>query len=228
MGPISLDRFLKTCEAHALPVTVRAVVYDSGLDALGIYQFVQAKIISPVIALNPRRGEHPAPTGTAAQVNDHGVPLCPAGLPMRRHSFGPGGRRIYYNCPVKRPTRRAGRLQWVAYREECPRQVLCQPETQMGPVVYVRTVDDPRLYPPIPRDSATFQELMGRRTGCERSNSYKKVASRLGERPCRSATQFLVRLYLVSLLEHACAWLAEDRKERGALPNCQPGLHEAA
>ena len=53
---------------------------------------------------------------------------------------------------------------------------------------------------------------MAKRTGCERSNSYKKVTSRLGERPCRSATQFLIRLYLVSLLEHACVWLAEDRK----------------
>jgi len=113
---------------------------------------------------------------------------------------------------VKRPTRRGGRVQWVAYPEECPRQVLCQPQTQMGPVVHVRTTDDPRLYPPIPRDSATFKQLMAQRTGCERSNSYKKVTSRLGERPCRSATQFLVRLHLVSLLEHACAWLAEDRK----------------
>jgi hypothetical protein len=225
MGPMSLDRFLKTCTAHALPVTVRAVVYDSGLDAHGIYGFVQAKAITPVIALNPRRREHPAPTGTATQVNAHGVPLCPAGLPMRRHSFGPGGRRIYYNCPVKRPTRRAGRLQWVAYPVECPKQVLCQPETQMGPVVSVRTTDDPRLYPPLARNSATFKELMARRTGCERSNSFKKVASRLGERPCRSATQFLIRLYLVSLLEHACAWLAEDRKrEDGASPlgtSCQ-------
>jgi hypothetical protein len=36
MGPTSLDRFLKTSAAHALPVTVRAVVDDSGLDAHGI------------------------------------------------------------------------------------------------------------------------------------------------------------------------------------------------
>jgi len=215
MGPTSLDRFLKTCAAHALPVTVRAVVYDSGLDAYGIYHFLQAKAITPVIALNPRRGEHPAPTGTATHVNEQGVPLCPAGLPMRRHSFGPGGRRIYYNCPVKRPTRRGGQVQWLAHVEECPRQVLCQPHTQMGPVVYVRTRDDPRLYPPLPRDSATFKALMATRSGCERSNSFKKVASRLGERPCRSATQFLIRLALVSLLEHACAWLAEDRKRDG-------------
>jgi hypothetical protein len=219
MGPRSLDRFLKTCTAHDIAVTVRAGVYDSGLDAHGIYEFLQAKSIAPVIALNPRRGEHPAPTGTATQVNEQGIPLCPAGLLMRRHSGGPGGRRIYYNCPVKRPTRRGGRVQWVAYPEECPQQVLCQPATQMGPVVYVRTRDDPRLYPPIPRDSATFKALMATRTGCERSNSYKKVASRLGERPCRSATQFLVRLYLVSLLEHARAWLAEDRKAVGEGPD---------
>lgn len=228
MGPTSLDRFLKTCAAHALPVTVRAVVYDSGLDALGISRFVQAKTITPVIALHPRRGEHPAPTGTADHVNDHGVPLCPAGLPMRRHSFGPGGRRIDYNCPVKRPTRRGGRVQWIAHRDECPRQVLCQPQTQMGPVVYVRTADDPRLYPPIPRGSATCKQLMATRTGCERSNSFKKVASRLGERPCRSATHFLVRLSLVSLLEHACAWLAEDRKESGEHPIGPAGWPEAA
>jgi hypothetical protein len=212
MGPTSLDRFLKTCTAHELLVTVRAAVYDSGLDAHGIYQFLQAKTITPIIALNPRRGAHPAPTGTAGQVNDAGVPLCPAGLPMRRHSHNAGQHRIYYNCPVKRPTHRAGEGQWIAHVDECPRQVLCQPHTQMGPVVSVRTADAPRLYPPIPRDSTTFKQLMAQRTGCERSNSFKKVASRLGERPCRSATQFLVRLYLVSLLEHACAWLAEDRK----------------
>ena len=53
---------------------------------------------------------------------------------------------------------------------------------------------------------------MAQRSGGERSNSYKKVPSRLGERPCRSATQFLIRLSLVSLLEYACAWLAEDRQ----------------
>ena len=212
MGPTSLARFLKTCTAHALPVTVRAVVYDSGLDAHGVYQFLQAKTITPVIALNPRRGDQPRPTGTATQVNDHGVPLCPAGLPMRRHSDTPRQHRLYYNCPVKRPTRREGRVQWIAHVQECPHQTLCQPHTQMGPVVYIRTSDDPRLSPPLPRDSTTFKELMARRTGCERSNSFKKVASRLGERPCRSATQFLIRLCLVSLLEHACAWLAEDRK----------------
>jgi hypothetical protein len=53
LGPTSLDRVLKTAAAHHLPLTVRAAVYDSGQDALGIYRFVQAKHIAPVIALNP-------------------------------------------------------------------------------------------------------------------------------------------------------------------------------
>jgi hypothetical protein len=77
----------------------------------------------------------------------------------------------------------------------------------MGPLVYVRTADDPRLYPPIPRESQEGKTLMAWRTGCERSNALRK-----------SATHFLVRLYLVSLLEHAQVWLAADRKQFGHGP----------
>ena len=40
----------------------------------------------------------------------------------------------------------------------------------------------------------------------------------LGSRPCRSATHFLVRLYLVSIIEHAKAWLTEDKKKLGDNP----------
>jgi hypothetical protein len=53
------------------------------------------------------------------------------------------------------------------------------------------------------------------RSGCERSNSTKKVVHHLGYRPCRSATHFLVRLSLVSIVEHAKAWLSDDRKALG-------------
>jgi hypothetical protein len=218
MGPTSLDRLLKPCAVHQLPVTVRAVVYDSGQDARGISDFVQAKQITPVMALHPRRGAPPAPSGTATQVNDQGIPLCPAGLPRRRHSQAPQRPRVYDNGPVKRPTRRDGAVQWVGHGAACPQQGLCQPHTQMGPVVYVRPVDDPRLYPPRPRDSTAFKELMARRPGCERSHSLQKGTYRLGERPGRSATHFLGRLALVSLLEHARVWLAEDRKQLGDDP----------
>ncbi|MGH9935255.1 MAG: hypothetical protein ACREAM_03360, partial [Blastocatellia bacterium] len=83
---------------------------------------------------------------------------------------------------------------------------------QMGPIVYVRSDQDPRYYPPIPRDSARFKQILNLRSGCERSNATKKTVHHLGDRPCRSDTHFLFRLYLVSVVEHAKAWLADDRK----------------
>jgi hypothetical protein len=85
----------------------------------------------------------------------------------------------------------------------------------MGPTVYVRSDQDPRYYPPIPRNSPRFKEIMNLRSGCERSNSVKKVAHHLGDRPCRSATHYLFRLYVVSIAEHAKAWLADYRKALG-------------
>ena len=85
----------------------------------------------------------------------------------------------------------------------------------MGPVVYVRNDEDPRLYPEIARSSPLYKKTMNQRTGCERSNSTKKVTYKLGERPCRNTSHYLIRLYLVSLLEHARAWVGEDRKKYG-------------
>ena len=137
---------------------------------------------------------------------------------MRRHGYNPQKQVIMYNCPVKRPTHKDGRYIYVSYPQECSFKVLCQPDTNLGPTVYIRTKDDPRLFPPIPRTSPKYKELMNLRTGCERSNSLKKEKYGLGYRPCRSDTHFLVRLYLVSIIEHARAWLAEDKKQLGDDP----------
>ncbi|HEY7507388.1 MAG TPA: hypothetical protein VH621_07245, partial [Nitrososphaera sp.] len=43
----------------------------------------------------------------------------------------------------------------------------------------------------------------------------KKVTYKLGQRPCRNSSHYLIRLSLVSLIEHARAWLSEDRKKYG-------------
>jgi hypothetical protein len=213
LSPMSLDRLLKATAENGLPISVSAAVYDSGHDAHGIYQYLLAKQIDPVIALNPRHG-NAQPSGTAQRIDADGIPICPAGLLMRRHSATPN-HRLYFNCPVKRPTHQGGKTVWQSYPSQCPQQVLCQPQTKMGPVVFVRSDSDPRLYPRIARDSPKFKQLMKLRSGCERSNSTKKVTHKLERRPCRSVTHFLVRLHLIAILEHAKAWLAEDRKLLG-------------
>ena len=213
----SLDSMLKMFSSHTLPVNIYSMSYDSGHDGLGIYQYLKANHIKPVIALNPRSGTFPKPTGTAKLVNEKGIPLCPAGLEMRRNGKRGDG-RIYYNCPVKRPTHLNGKYVFKTHSQECPQGSLCQPDSQMGPVVYIRSSDDLRLYPDISRYSPEYKLLMNLRTGCERSNSTKKVVHKLANRPCRSASHFLVRLYLVAILEHSKAWLAERKKAVGSDP----------
>jgi hypothetical protein len=204
-----MDRFRKALRENGLEWRIDNAIYDAGHDAVGIYEYLMEDEITPIIALNTRSGTHPSPTGSAQKVNGEGIPICPGGELMRRHGYSNVKRRIYYNCPVKRPN---GKGEWIAYPEDCPLGVLCNPDTKMSPVVYVKTTDDPRLYPPVPRASPRYKKLMNLRSGCERSNSQKKEVYSLGDRPCRSATHFLVRLYLVSIIEHAKAWLAEDRK----------------
>lgn len=208
----SIDRLRKALREHGLEWNMSNAVYDAGHDAVGIYEYLMDSRIKPVIALNPRSDKHPAPTGSAERVNENGVPICPGGMLMRRHGYSSVKHRIYYNCPVKRPN---GKRKWIAHTDQCPNGILCSRDTRMGPVVYVKADDDPRLYPPIPRGSPGYKKLMNLRSGCERSNSMKKEVYGLGKRPCRSATHFLVRLYLVSIIEHAKAWLAEDRKKLG-------------
>jgi hypothetical protein len=213
-----MDRLKKALKEHGLEWKIDNCIYDAGHDSVGNYQYLMDDEITPVIALNPRSGTHLSPTGTAERVDENGVPICEAGMLMRRHTYVSQKQRIIYNCPVKRPSHRDGEHVWVAHPDECPNRVLCQTDTKMGPVVYVKTADDPRLYPPIPRGSPRYKELMNLRSGCERSNSQKKEVYGLGNRPCRSDVHFLVRLYLVSIIEHAKAWLAEDKKTLGDDP----------
>ena len=157
---------LKSLKENGVDLNMEAVAYDAGHDASGIYEYLIENNIKAVIALNERSGQASA-TGTAQQVNKQGAPLCIAGLEMRRHSKASNG-RIYYNCPVKRPTHIEGKTQWKSYVEACPRAVLCQPLTKMGPVVYVRSDEDPRLYPEISRDSPLWKQIMKQSGMCQR------------------------------------------------------------
>ena len=214
----SMDRLRKALKENGFEWKIQYAIYDAGHDSTGNYEYLLDYDITPIIALNTRTGTYPNINGTTQKVNEHGIPICPAGILMRRHGFNPQKKVIMYNCPVKRPTHKDGKYIYVSHPEECPFKVLCQPDTNLGPTVYIRTKDDPRLYPPIPRGSSKYKELMNLRSGCERSNSAKKDVYGLGNRPCRSATHFLVRLYLVSIIEHAKAWLADDKKQLGDDP----------
>jgi hypothetical protein len=135
-----MDRLRKALKEYGLEWEIDNAVYDSGHDATGIYEYLMDSHIKPIIALNPRSGTYPSPTGTARKVDDNGVPICPGGMKMRRSGYNPKRHRIYYACPVKRPTHRNGKHMYLNHTDECPNRVLCQPNTKHGPVVYVKPV----------------------------------------------------------------------------------------
>ena len=209
-----LDRLLKTLQENHMDVSIFAAGYDAGHDGLGNYGYLKQKAIHPVIALNPRKNQRPKLTGSAKKLDKMGNPLCKAGIPMKRHAKLHND-YVTFRCPVKHPTSVDGKHTWIADVDKCPLGALCQPETKMGPVNYVNADLEPRYYTQIPRDSKRFKQIMKLRTGTERSNSAKKTTYKLERRVCRNDSHFLFRLYIISLIEHAKAWMLQDRKKMG-------------
>ncbi|MEK9138191.1 MAG: hypothetical protein AAB393_13780 [Bacteroidota bacterium] len=97
----SLDRLRKALREQDLPWQIRHAVYLAFHDAMGSYEYLSHAEITPIIAINLRSKEAPAPSGTAERVNEEGIPICPAGLLMRRHTVSHKQHRITYNGPVK-------------------------------------------------------------------------------------------------------------------------------
>ena len=167
---MTLDRLLKT--ARALPLTLRYFVADAGHDGEANYRYCLERGIRPVI---PLRGKAPAthPKREDITLSPRGIPTCQAHVEMTSRGSA-GEHRKVFACPVK-----------TGAMKQCPLAPadepgwLCQPATKHGPVVAVDVRLNPRLCPSVPRNSVTYTTLYKRRSGCERSNSVKKVTFKL-------------------------------------------------
>jgi hypothetical protein len=123
----SLDRFLKASAENDLNVSLSAAIYDSGDDGRGIYQFLLAKKIDPVIALNPRHDFRSLPAQPSRS------------MPTAFRSPRPP------RCDATARRLTAGSTSTAPSNSRLIKTV--------GPILYVRSDSDPRLYPPIARDS---------------------------------------------------------------------------
>jgi hypothetical protein len=205
----TLDRFLKSCPEFQ----IHSCTLDAGHDSLAHYKYLQKKGILPVIALNPRT----KPQAADKPLSQKGIPLCPAGVEMTFHARNKHQHRQIYHCPAKKKARAKGKSegsQWtvVTELEKCPWGVLCQPESRLGPLVSISANENPRLFPLIGRGSGQYRKLMNLRSGVERSNAMKKTVYKLQESQFKRSSRFLIKLYLISMIEHATAWLGEDKK----------------
>ena len=202
----SLEHMRKLFRDHS-DLKLGAVVYDAGHDGRPNYQFALHHDITPVIPLKtPAAGQHPKRPDI--KLSRRGVPLCPAGVEMhRRGENGKGGQ--IFGCPVK-----ARKLDRCPNAPEGTTCFSCQPRKELGHTVVIKTTDNERLFPPIPRNHRKHRALMNLRSGCERSFSVKKERFKLLQARHRRASFWLIRVHLMAMLQHAMAWVAKEDAQR--------------
>jgi hypothetical protein len=180
-----------------------AVILDAGHDGKEVYNFILHHDMTPIIPLKtPAPAHHPRRSNI--QLSRRGVPLCPAGVEMiRKGTSGKNGQ--VFACPVK-----ANKLDRCPQAPEGATCFSCRPLLQLGHTVVIQTTDDPRLFPPIPRNHPQYRKLMNLRSGCERSFSVKKERFKLLQARHRRASLWLIRAHLMALLQHGLAWVAKE------------------
>lgn len=201
---LTLERLFKALPAMGL--SIHDFIADSGHDGEANYRYCLDHGVRPVI---PLRGAAPAihPDLPEVTLSPRGVPTCQAHVEMFPRGTAEANRPIFM-CPVK-----AGK------RDRCPLAPdgqpdwVCRPDVKWGPTTTVDANLNPRLCPPVPRNSQTYRRLYKLRSGCERSNSVKKVTFKLEEARHRRASFWLARLHFIAVLQHARAWVADGAAE---------------
>ncbi len=203
-----VDRILKAIRENSLTMHIAMFCGDGHHDSYAHYEYFKVKQIIPLIPLAqkstnaiPHLPDSHSSSDSPVRLDIDGTPLCPAGVKMRHHSYNKKKQTHIYNCPAKRNTHRDGQCIYLTHMEECPGKQDCAPDSPLGPLVYIKSDTDPRLYPPILRDSKRFKEIMKQRTATERCN-YLNDTYHL-DRSCRNADYGLIRLNLVNIIEHA-------------------------
>jgi hypothetical protein len=208
----AFDRFLKAAEENGTAIRPEYFIGDGHHDSYAHYHYFSEKEVIPVIPLseNSRNAYLRLSEDKKIRYDTDGTPLCPGGACMRRHGFDKNKQTHIFSCPAKRGTHRNGKFVYVMHTAECPLQKDCAPGSPAGPFVRVKSADDPRLFPPLPRNTKKFGELSDQRSASERLNAvydnYKV------EKSSRNAVRGLIRLNLAAIAHHAVIRFSESLK----------------
>lgn len=184
------------------PVRVTAGIFDKAYDATEFYRFLHEFDIAPIIPLRvaPKMNANEMPR------NSLGIPLCKAGLAMKFHGNNKKRKQSTYHCPVKYVGRENGKLKIKVRPEGCPLGELCEPNSVMGPLVYLPLDENYRLNVPIPRDSERFATLLAKRTASERLFSQRRSLGYFS-RPFRRRYLYQVTAIAHAVACHVRAWV---------------------
>lgn len=215
----ALDLFRKLSRDQRLGWRMTTFIGDMHHDTYAHHDDFRDQGITPIVPLraDAKAASLPQLAGQPdLRLDADGTPLCPQGMRMRHHQFAKSDHTHTYSCPAKRLTHRQGQAQYMFHADDCPRHADCCPDSSLGPCVYLKQADDPRLYPPLPRDSKRFQQLYAQRTSTERLNALHD-RYRL-DRRARNAAYGLIYLTLANILEHAVVRFLEAVTRAGTVP----------
>jgi hypothetical protein len=192
-APVTLDLAHKLLSDH---YHIAEFLADSAHDNMPFYKLLKQFECEPFIPLNQRNTGHF--TYKKCQINEQGIPICPAGKAMVYQGFCPDRMRIKFRCPLKA-------LKNFSETEACKKNNYCT-DSPYGRVVYTSHKDNLRLFTKTPRGSEQWLAKYDRRSSAERSNKRKKIDFRIQQAQVRSKEQWFVRYALAAICQHLDAW----------------------
>ena len=172
----------------------KRVLLDAAHDAMPFYRYFQYKGTIPFIDLNKRQTGNKRYKDNIT-VSAYGVPICQKGLAMKDNGYDRSRGRRKYRCPLMK-------------KGVCTCDTPCS-DSSYGRCVYTYTKDNPRLFPPVARDSDEWKNVYKRRTAVERSNKREKVDYRFEAARHRSTKMWLTRIFGIMMCQHLDAWYQE-------------------
>ncbi len=170
---------------------MKQILLDAAHDAMPFYRYFASQGILPFIDLNQRK------TGQKKDKDDlvlspEGVPICQKGLEMKDNGYDRTRGRRKYRCPL-------------VQKGVCTCDSPCS-DSSYGRCVYTYTKDNPRLFPPVARNSDEWNHVYKRRTTVERSNKREKIDYKLEAGRHRSTKMWQIRLFGIMMCQHLDAW----------------------
>ncbi len=187
---------------------IKHLICDMGYDHSDFYRFLDKLDVLPVIPLKPNAATLGADEN-GTKFNQNGTPLCAANIPMKPHEKRTRQNTATFMCPAKYVGRTDGKTVMKVDLARCPKGVLCEPNSKMGPIVHIPLGKDPRRFPEISRESETFKKLYKKRTCAERMFSQIKESG-LAWRPYRR--KHLLLLFAISrgIRSHVRLWMKAE------------------
>jgi hypothetical protein len=192
-----LATLYRGCETFGLPIQTASL--DAAHDVLGLFRLAtQRWHMALVVPLNERNQDHLHYAGPLHL--EAGVPICPAGRPMKRWGFCPDRLRIKWRCPLLAAKK-------TPEVTTCPHFGTACPASAYGRVIYTYPEQNYRRHTLIPRDSPLWQCHQDARSCAERSVKRKKYDFLLLQTRTAGRDRWFFRLMLAAMCQHIDAWL---------------------